>query len=452
MSDRSSSAPGPSVAELLAREQREVPATLLDRGNADVPTGTIARERYFSPDFAALENARLWPRTWQMACRLEDIPEVGDYVLYEIADISLIVVRSAADRVQAFFNACLHRGRALRDCGGSASEFRCPFHGFTWALDGSCKKLVNGWDFDHVDKAEFSLPEAKVGVWGGFVFVNPDGSKETLQDFLGDVVDDYRTRGWSLGDRCKSVHVQKINRCNWKIALEAFIESFHVTETHAGAAPYLGDANTQYDVWKDRRHTRMISPRGLSSPNIGPLDDVDIYRAGMRAALGEDADSLNLPDDARTAREALGAARRAKLAEQGLGIVESATDCELIDTIQYHIFPNLVCWAGWGSYLVYRFRPFGTDPDMSIMDIMFLDPAGEPGAVPEPQRIGPDESHHVAPQLGGYCSVFDEDTGNLAGLQRGLKTMRTAGPVTGKYQEARIRHFHEVLDDTLAGD
>ncbi|MEE4206585.1 MAG: aromatic ring-hydroxylating dioxygenase subunit alpha, partial [Erythrobacter sp.] len=65
------------------------------------------RRRYFDPDFAALENARLWPKTWQMACRVEDIPEVGDYVLYEIADISLIVVRSAPDTIKAFFNACL---------------------------------------------------------------------------------------------------------------------------------------------------------------------------------------------------------------------------------------------------------------------------------------------------------------------------------------------------------
>lgn len=452
MPQRSPEAPLPTVADMLARESRPVPPVLAARGEASVPLLPIDKARYYDPDFAALENARLWPRVWQMACRIEDIPEVGDYILYDIADISLIVVRSAPDMVKAFFNACLHRGRALRDCDGSAAEFRCPFHGFTWALDGTCKKIVNAWDFEHVNKADFALPEAKVALWGGFVFVCPDGCDESLEEFLGPVVDAYETRGWSLAQRIKTAHVQKINRCNWKVALEAFIESFHVTETHASAASYLGDANTQYDVWEGVAHTRMISPRGLASPNIPPLSDEEVFRAGMRPALGDKADQLTLPATAASAREAIGAARRAGLVAQGVAVAADATDCELIDTIHYHIFPNLVCWAGWGSYLVYRFRPLGTDPDMSIMDIMFVDPLGDPAQVPEPQVVGPDASLHEAPQLGGYCAVFDEDSGNLAALQRGLKTMRTKGPVTGDYQEARIRHFHQQLDRHLARD
>jgi phenylpropionate dioxygenase-like ring-hydroxylating dioxygenase large terminal subunit len=449
MPQRSHYAPHPTVAEMLALERRAVPPVLLDRGEAEVGLAPINRERYYDPEFAALENARLWPHTWQMACRIEDIPEVGDYILYEIADISLIVVRSAPDTVKAFFNACLHRGRALRDCDGWANEFRCPFHGFTWALDGHCTKVVNEWDFSHVDKAFFALPEAQVATWGGFVFVCPDGCDQTLEEFLGPVVDAYETRGWSLSERIKTVHVQKINRCNWKVALEAFIESFHVTETHASAASYLGDANTQYDVWEGVAHTRMISPRGLASPNVPPLSDEEVFRAGMRPVLGDKADQLTLPENAESAREAIGAARRAALVAQGVTVAAEATDCELIDTIQYHIFPNLVCWAGWGSYLVYRFRPLGTDPDMSIMDIMFVDPLGDPARVPEPQVVGPDASLFEAPQLGGYCAVFDEDSRNLAALQRGLKTMRTQGPVTGNYQEARIRHFHQQLDRYL---
>ncbi|MEQ8771490.1 MAG: Rieske 2Fe-2S domain-containing protein, partial [Erythrobacter sp.] len=187
MPQRSRKAPQPTLDEMLAHEKRAVPPVLAERGEAEVPVEPIDRRRYFDPDFAALENARLWPKTWQMACRLEDIPEVGDYVLYDIADISLIVVRSATETIKAFFNACLHRGRALRDCDGTAEEFRCPFHGFTWNIDGTCKKLVNEWDFAHIDKADFALPEARVATWGGFVFVCPDGCKESLEEFLGPV-------------------------------------------------------------------------------------------------------------------------------------------------------------------------------------------------------------------------------------------------------------------------
>ena len=89
--------------------------------------------------------------------------------------------------IKAYYNACLHRGRQLKDYDGRCTEFRCPFHGFTWALDGALARSPRRWDFPHVDDAEFALPEAKVGTWGGFVFINPDPDAEPLEDFLGDL-------------------------------------------------------------------------------------------------------------------------------------------------------------------------------------------------------------------------------------------------------------------------
>lgn len=443
-------APEPSVQAMLDAETREVPPVLRLCGTRSVPTGPIARGRYTDPAFAARERERLWNRCWQMACRLEDISEVGDHVVYQAGDVSLLVVRigTAPDAVSAHVNACLHRGRMLREADGHASEFRCPFHGFAWELDGRCKALVNGWDFAHVDREQFTLPQAAVGIWGGFVFVNPAGAEaEPFADFLEFLPDHYATRGWDLGARTKVVHVKKQHRCNWKVALEAFIESFHVSETHRSAMAYLGDALTQYDVWEGARTTRMISPRGMASPNHPPMSEEAVFRAGLRPALGDAADRVDLPPG-MTARAAMADARRRALMAEGLDVGE-VTDCELIDTIQYHLFPNLVLWAGWGSYLVYRFLPDGERADRCTMEIMFVVPAGKTGPLPvarEARRIGPDESHGAAPELGGYAAVFDEDMSNLAALQKGLQAMRTAGPMTGAVQEARIRHFHHCLD------
>ncbi|SIN65548.1 Rieske [2Fe-2S] domain-containing protein [Parasphingorhabdus marina DSM 22363] len=446
---RSTEAPRPTVAEMLAADNRAVPDVLLNKGEAEVTLKPIPKERYYSAEFASKEFDGVWGKAWQMACRVEDIPEKGDYLVYQIGDTSLLIVRVSEDSVKALHNVCLHRGRLLRDEDGKARDFKCPFHGFAWHIDGRCKFIPNEWDFGHIDKDAFGLPEARVELWEGFVFVNLNADAEPLEDFLENVPEAYRTRGWSLGARTKTVHVQKINRCNWKVALEAFIESFHVTETHRGAAPYLGDANTQYDVWENSKHTRMISPRGLHSPNIRPISDVEVFRAAVR---GVAADEIEVPDGEFEPRAAIGQLRRQGLVESGVEVAEQATDSELIDTIHYHIFPNLVCWAGWGSYLVYRFRPYKKDPEMSVMDIMFLDPAAEPSGRLEPQIIGPDASHHEAPQLGGYCDVFDEDSGNLESLQHGLRAMTTAGPVTASYQEARIRHFHEILGQYIKDD
>jgi nitrite reductase/ring-hydroxylating ferredoxin subunit len=439
--------PEPSVQQMLDAETLAVPPVLRDCGQARVPVRPIDRHRYISADFAAREQARLWGRCWQMACRLEDIPEPGDYIVYSVRDISLLVTRISESEVAAHVNACLHRGRMLREADGHASEFRCPFHGFSWNIDGSCKRLVNGWDFAHVDPSQFSLPRAAVGIWGGFVFVNPGPEPEPFDRFLEFLPRHYATRGWDLGDRIKAVHVKKLHRCNWKVALEAFIESFHVSETHRSAMTYLGDAMTQYDVWEGCRTTRMISPRGLASPNGPPLSEEAIFQEGLKPTLGDKAREVRLPEG-KTARTAMGAARRKALMAEGLDVGD-ATDCELIDTIQYHVFPNLVLWAGWGSTLVYRFLPHGDTPDMCTMEVMFVVPVAEGRSVAvarEPQRIGPDESHRVAPQLGGYGPVFDEDMSNLSALQKGLKAMRTEGPVTGNVQEARIRHFHACLD------
>ena len=97
---------------------------------------------------------------------------------------SLIVVRTAPDEVRAYINSCLHRGTMLRTQGGCVKQFRCPFHGFTWSLEGKLIQIPGEWDFPHVDKSKMSLPEAKVGLWGGFVFVNFDPQCQPPQHAL----------------------------------------------------------------------------------------------------------------------------------------------------------------------------------------------------------------------------------------------------------------------------
>ena len=123
-----------------------------------------------------------------MACREEQIPEVGDSVVYELADTSLIVVRTAPDEIRAYHNSCLHRGTQLRTSSGKVKNFRCPYHGFTWNIDGTLHEIPCGLGLpDHVDEAEFCLPEAQVGTWGGFVFVNVDTDAAPLEEYLEDL-------------------------------------------------------------------------------------------------------------------------------------------------------------------------------------------------------------------------------------------------------------------------
>src|ERR1039458_7323801 len=121
-------------------------------GNEHTP-----RDRCVSPAVHDLEVEKVWNRVWQVVCREDGIPETGDVWVHDVAGTSLLVVLSAPGEVRAFHNACLHRGTRLRTEPGHVSELRCPFHGFSWRLDGTFAGMPCQWDFPHVEPAEFSL-------------------------------------------------------------------------------------------------------------------------------------------------------------------------------------------------------------------------------------------------------------------------------------------------------
>ena len=151
---------GPSYQDLLDTDTKPVPDSMRrDQpgyfGDADVPV-----ERYLDREFHELEKERVWSRVWQMACREEVLAEVGDTEVYDICDTSILLVRAepGPDGIKAYINACLHRGRALRDGPGRVAELQCSFHGFCWSLNGKLKRVPSAWDFPQVKPAEFALP------------------------------------------------------------------------------------------------------------------------------------------------------------------------------------------------------------------------------------------------------------------------------------------------------
>ena len=439
--------PGATVQELLDRDSHTVPVTLRQQSSPSLGNDDIPIDRYLSREFHDLEVERLWGRVWQLACREEDIPEVGDSTIYDIADRSLLLVRETPDTIRAFHNACLHRGRQLRSEPGWSPELRCPFHGFTWRLDGTLKEIPCDWDFPHVDAAEFSLPEAKVATWAGWVFINMDLGARPFEEFIGTFPEAFP---WRQEDLTKGVHVAKVLRANWKVALEAFIESYHVIATHPQLLVSLGDANTQYDVFDDQpRWNRMITAMGTPSPHL-PYDvsEQDIMDDLMEQFMGPGA-TYPLAEG-KTAREAMGDLIRMQVGGV-TGVPCEVSDSEAFDAIEYYVFPNFVPWGGY-SRINYRFRPYGNDPDMCIMDVMLLAPFNQAEGRPPSAAVhwlGPDDAWTDAPELGLLAKVFVQDTFNIPRVQRGLRATVKPGVTLASYQESRIRHYHQELDRWL---
>jgi phenylpropionate dioxygenase-like ring-hydroxylating dioxygenase large terminal subunit len=431
---------GISYQDLLDTDSRPVPGVLRLQAEADLPVLRVPLERYTSREFHDLEVEHVWRKTWQMACREEEIPEVGDHVVYEIASDSLVIVRSAPDRIQAFFNACLHRGRQLREHDGRVPEFRCPFHGWTWNLDGSLGRIPCRWDFPHVERESHSLPEARVGTWGGFVFVNLDADCAPLEEHLGELPEHFAR--WPLEDRYKEAHVAKELACNWKVAQEAFMEAYHVVATHPQLLAGIGDSNSQYDVWPT--FSRAITPNMTPSPHLSSEPEQQEMLDTM-TGRSLDAEPMMRVAPSKTARETLAQGARMQLGGAVPGI-QDLSDAEMADSFYYTLFPN---FHPWGAYnrIVYRFRPAGNDPDRCIMEVIYLAPYRGRRPKPAPVHwLSDDEDWTFAPELGFLTRVFNQDTFNLGKVQKGLHTSRARHVTFARYQELKIRHFHTLLE------
>ena len=440
--------PGITYQQLLDTDTHPVPEVLRLEHNVFESDEDIPAFRYTSRAWHEKEKEKLWSRVWQYACRTDEIAEAGDYYLYEITDRSYIVIRTESGAIKAYPNACLHRGRRLKDYGGRCTELRCAFHGFAWQLDGGLKDVPAQWDFPHVEAESFTLPECAVGEWAGFVFINPDPNAEPFADYVAELAGQFEV--WDLERRYKQAHVAKVVPCNWKIAQEAFCEAYHVNGTHPQIMPYLGDTNSQVDVW--RNCARVISPGGTPSP----LLDYDVSQDQMMAAMLDVRHDQELPisvPEGMTMRAMAAAMSRERWREFAGDWVDSMSDAEMMDSIDYTLFPNFHPWGAFNR-IVYRFRPNGDDHRSAIMECIFLAPyKGDEKPAPAPVHWLEDhETFTDAEELGMLGKVFDQDLFNMPRVQQGLESTHKPGVTLANYQESKVRWLHTLLTEWVEGD
>jgi len=499
---------GISYTDILEADSHPVrPILKVDSPIAPGPT-VLDASIYYSREFHELEKEKLWKKVWQMACHQDDIPNVGDSFVYEISSLSYIVVRSAENEFKAFPNACLHRGRMLlHESEEQLKEFRCPFHGWAWSLEGQLKEVPCHWDFPTVSEETHSLKNISVGTWGGFVFINPDPDAESLEDYLGDFDDNFTLLPFER--RYKAVHVAKKLPCNWKAAQEAFSEAYHTVATHPTLLSSLGDANSKYDVFGN--YSRAMSAHNVGSPHVtkemsdhpymeatpftrqrheltgsiyerveegrvkvtttdnrvGYFDDrahhldgekfhADLHLCNWVAGrLVEGMDELpsNVLTGTFAEKRAIAGKERREALRNTLGDeVDGISDAELLDPIYYSVFPNI---SPWGSFnpIFYRFKPDGDNPEQCIHECMFMLPVPKGEERPAPVKchfLGLDDDYIEAPELGALAKVFNQDTLNLPYVQRGLKSLDKV--IFANYGETKPRHFHKKLAEQLGLD
>lgn len=450
----------PSLAE-LAFEDAEIPDGVEMR---PVAPAVIPIEAYTSPDYARAENEKLWGKVWQPACRVEELREVGDFVTYDIMDESIILVRSAKDRVQAFYNVCQHRGRQLTEGCGHVRQFVCPFHGWRWNLDGKTAFVNDRKGYgDCLTDENTRLPSVSVDSWGGWLWINMDQDCEPLREYLEPVATlldpfeldrmRYRWRQWLVFP------------CNWKTAIEAFNESHHAAITHPqltrwGVTPFYWCRAEGRHAWHGPAASLGAGRPGnqdTSENKAGPDDGTDARIATAEAlhAIMEGVNSCTtdtflraadrLVDDlpkgtpADEVAEYFNTLARSIDAERG--VVWPTLDPELLPDTghDWHIFPNMVVLQGITFALCYRARPNGSDPNSCIFEVFVIERYPE-GEEPETEWVNvPD------PKDDRWPEVLQQDFDNMPYVQRGMKSRGFKGARPNPRQEIAVHHFHRTL-------
>ena len=402
-------------------------------------SGPIPKQRYTSPEYAALEWERMWTKLWLMAGRASDIPEPGDYFTFEIGIESILVIRQRDGSIGARYNVCLHRGNRLREPGrGHAELFSCLFHGWQYDIDGRLLRPLDPESFpqgcDGLD-----LRPVRCDSWAGFVFVTLDPDAAPLRDYLGVIpehLDPYHFEEWKIAYDA-TIEIE----CNWKTSVDAFNEAYHLSATHSWTLEFSDDVNTLYDCYD--RHTRMIFPEVQASPRhpgagtvTRGVRDMFLERVGVKLDSFEGGPA--------EARAAYAEAIRKMAPALGCDFSEM-NDSQMCDDFHYTIFPNVTFNTHSLFTWVFTHRPHPTDPNLMYFDFISLLRAPKQD-VPRPEK----EHYRTADgdRLDGKCEgggLMDEDLYNLPRIQAGMRSRAFESLHLGD-QEIRIRHFHKTLE------
>ena len=417
----------------------------------------VPSKRYYDEKFFELEKEHLWPHVWQMACRLEEIPNVGDWVEYQNLDKSVIVVRTNSG-VKAFNNACRHRGVKLASDRGNCGVkgFICPFHGWRWNSDGDNTFVFARQIFSEevLKQEDIDLVPVRVEEWGGCAFINHDDNAPSLRDSLGSVtrrmesrnVDQLKVEWWESA----------VLPCNWKLAMEAFMEGYHVMRTHPQlyvlTEPDFSFSRDTGPSGPDQTSNNSTSAKELAEKAIGFAKRLRSGMAGMVADYeGEVAESMadiDLPQGSTLEMtQMFYGMLHQKIKERGeeLGLPMFDINAVAVDPGYHNVefmFPHYFLLPHFSAMASYRIRPL--TPETCLFEIWSLRFYAE--SEERPTLSTPVPKAHDDP---AFPEIPMQDYSNLPLQQLGLHAGGFDNMRLSKDYEGLISIYHRLIDGYL---
>jgi phenylpropionate dioxygenase-like ring-hydroxylating dioxygenase large terminal subunit len=372
----------------------------------------IATARHTSESFWELEQEHMWPRTWVIACRAEDVAGPGDYVTFDDLGVPLLVVRGTDGEVRCYYNTCQHRGApVVRDARGSARRLRCQYHSWTYEIDGGTLVSVpDERDFVDLDREVRCLPQVRCDTAAGFVFVNRDLDASPLAEWIGPA--------WEMlssfhGETLREVYRESmIVPCNWKVTAEAFLEVYHFRHIHSHDGVSVLDNRGAAMGLYPNGHSRMVTPYSTQNCERLGLAGWDDWRYVDQGPFP------TIPD------------------------VPAMVDCT---SSAVSLFPNVIIPLGRIGFPINVFWPI--DRATTRLDWIYYAPPPD-----EADRFdAANLSEHWKRRKAVYDQIMGEDEMNMAPMQRSMESPALRG-IPINYQERRIWHLHEEIDRVIGAE
>jgi phenylpropionate dioxygenase-like ring-hydroxylating dioxygenase large terminal subunit len=413
----------------------------------------IPAQRYYDQEFFELEKEHLWPKVWQMACRLEEIPEVGDFTEYTILDKSVIVINTP-NGIRAYHNACRHRGVRLVNGPGHLGEggFICPFHGWRFNAQGECTFVFGKPIFDEgvLGESDINLPQVRCETWAGCAFINFDDDAMPLRAGLGPVERKIDARH---GDKLKmDWWYGTVLPTNWKLAMEAFMEGYHTMQTH----PQLHWLSPRTNLGPDgdqRIPDECMSGSEVVNRYADFMARLSTGMAGMvhhtEVDVIEKLRDMEVPDDVTEATMAFFGKASEEITKdaraRGVDMFDIAKLAVDVPTTQVEfIFPHFFLLPTFGAMSSYRIRPLTAETCFYEIWSLVLRPEEEEYDTPTHPTVLPYNSPD-------FPEVPRQDYSNLPIQQLGLHAGGFTHMRLSREHEGTISNNQRLIDGYIAG-
>jgi choline monooxygenase len=350
---------------------------------------TLPARAYLDPAVFEAERERIFARTWQLVARADELTRVGDLKPATVLDEPILITHGMDGTLRGFYNVCRHRAAQVVLSRGNRKSLQCPYHGWTYGLDGKLQVAREMEGTENFRKDDFCLQPVRVDRWGPFIFANLDPQAPALREILGVIPDEVVAAGYDV-DRMELVERRDyVINCNWKVYVDNYLEGYHVPIAHPGLFKEL-----DYDAYRVETF-RYYSKQHAPIRELKPGEEIGRDRRYLRLPGSED------------------------------------------NALYYWIFPNTMFNIYQDNMSSNVIMPLGVDKTLTIFEWFFAQPGTGPGWESMQQTIAFSDE------------IQQEDIVLCEMVQRGLKSRSYDRGRFSALRENGVYHFQALVKEFL---